>query len=453
MAEFEQLALFPHVSQKQLTPDNNLLKINGDMGTFKDNMQAPIHSWFRYPAGYSYKFVNVIFDHFGIQTGDWIYDPFSGTGTTLVCAKQRGIHGYGVEAHSFVHWIADVKLQWNYEFNQLRNDLEPLFKRAQRFVREHIETVKIENVFPELIYKCYHLQDLKELYLLREFILHEVIDYDVQQLLKLALTDNLRNAAAAGTGWPYIAPNKNTGDKPAKGAANLFEKRAWKMYSDLWEINRSTSSKAEIINVLGDSRTQQKLENEQIKLALTSPPYLNNYDYADRTRLETYFWGITQSWRDITEMYRNHLMVAATTQIVRRDYVVETALTSEIQAIAPDVYDTIQDAVLQLADLRLQKGGKKDYDLMVALYFNDILLVIQETYRVLRRGGYFCVVLGDSAPYGVHIQTEELIGKLGLAIGFSHYEYQQLRTRGGKWKDNPQRHTVPLREGVVILTR
>jgi SAM-dependent methyltransferase len=172
-----------------------------------------------------------------------------------------------------------------------------------------------------------------------------------------------------------------------------------------------------------------------------------------RTRLETYFWGITQSWRDITEKYRNNLMVAATTQIVRRDYDVETALSPEIQSLAPSVYETIQNAVLRLADLRLKKGGKKDYDLMVALYFNDILRVMQETYRVLQHGGHFCLVLGDSAPYGVHVKTEELIGELGLAIGFSQSEYQQLRTRGGKWKDNPQRHSVPLREGIVILTK
>jgi ubiquinone/menaquinone biosynthesis C-methylase UbiE len=90
---------------------------------------------------------------------------------------------------------------------------------------------------------------------------------------------------------------------------------------------------------------------------------------------------------------------------------------------------------------------------MVALYFNDIVKVIRETYRVLRPKGKFCLVIGDSAPYGVHIQTEELIGKLGLAIGFKDYEYQEFRTRGGKWKANPQRHSVKLREGLVILTK
>jgi ubiquinone/menaquinone biosynthesis C-methylase UbiE len=90
---------------------------------------------------------------------------------------------------------------------------------------------------------------------------------------------------------------------------------------------------------------------------------------------------------------------------------------------------------------------------MVALYFNDILQVLQETYRVLKPGGHFCLVLGDSAPYGVHIKTDEVIGQLGLGVGFSRYDYHELRHRGDKWKENPQRHRVPLREGIVILTK
>ncbi|MCX7840405.1 MAG: hypothetical protein N2559_13280, partial [Anaerolineae bacterium] len=57
------------------------------------------------------------------------------------------------------------------------------------------------------------------------------------------------------------------------------------------------------------------------------------------------------------------------------------------------------------------------------------------------------------APYGVHIPTEEYLGKLGVGIGFQRYEIQQLRTRGEKWNHNPQRHKVALRESVLILEK
>lgn len=453
MVEIRQLSLFGEEAEEgpalQRGRSNRVL---ADFGTFKDSLRAPIHNWFRYPAGYSNKYVDTLFDECGVAHGDWVYDPFSGTGTTLLCAKKKGINGYGVEAHSFVHWVAGVKLFWEYDFVALLRQLEYFLSQCRDFLKESAEDVGLQGIFPELIYKCYHPQDLKELYLLREFISNEVTHPRVQDLLKLALTDTLRKAAAAGTGWPYIAPNKNTGDKPPKKAATIFEDTVWKMYGDLVSVAKDHPA-CEIHNVLGDSRQRQSLEDNQVALALTSPPYLNNYDYADRTRLETYFWGIARTWKDITEQFRNKLIVAATTQIVRNQHQVESALSENIRLLDPEVYQTLQHTVLELAQRRLTRGGKKDYDLMTALYFNDMVAVIRETYRVLKPGGKFFVVLGDSAPYGVHIPTETLIGKLGIAIGFSAFEYIEFRTRGGKWKDNPQRHDIPLREGSIILTK
>jgi len=448
--EPKQMTLFDDFA---LDEDVQKAESVAEMGTFKDSKRAPIHNWFKYPAGYSNRFVMDMMRRFEVGSGNWIYDPFSGTGTTLVCAKQAGVNGYGVEAHSFVHWVANVKLFWEYHYASLPSTINKLLQQAGEWVVQKRATVVIEQVFPELIYKCYHPQTLKELYLLREFITHEVTAVPIRDLLKLALTDALRSAAAAGTGWPYIAPNKNTGDKPPKDAVALFCKTVNRMVQDLETVIREDRPSCEISNVLGDSRQRQFLDDGQIDFALTSPPYLNNYDYADRTRLETYFWEITHSWKDITEQFRNKLMVAATTQIVRKNYVVEAALSLDVQAAHPKVYAALQMAILELSRRRLEKGGKKDYDLMVALYFNGILSVLQETSRVLRTGGHFCLVIGDSAPYGVHIPTEEFIGQLGLGVGFSDYTYEAFRTRGGKWKVNPQRHTVPLREGVVILKK
>ncbi len=423
-----------------------------ESGTFKDSKRSPIHSWFKYPAGYSNRFVADIINRFEIGAGHWIYDPFSGTGTTLICAKQFGINGYGVEAHSFVHWVASVKLFWDFDYTVLEVEINQLLDQAKAIVTSKSQHTSIDGIFPELIYKCYHPETLIDLYILREFIIKEVNITPIRELLKLALTDTLRTSSAAGTGWPYIAPNKNTGEKPPKNAVSIFSKTVKKMYEDLFYIG-NTKYSSETHNILGDSRHRQTLEDHQIDLALTSPPYLNNYDYADRTRLETYFWEITQNWKDITEQFRSKLMVAATTQIVRKNFDVETALSLDVKAVNAWVYEYIQASVLELSKRRLNKGGKKDYDLMVALYVNDILAVLQETYRVLRPGGHFCLVIGDSAPYGVHIPTEKIIGELGLGIGFSEFKYEEFRTRGGKWKENPQRHSVPLREGVVILRK
>ena len=203
----------------------------------------------------------------------------------------------------------------------------------------------------------------------------------------------------------------------------------------------------------GDAREiEEYMDRNSVDMVLTSPPYLNNYDYADRTRLETYFWGIYDSWGAITREVRDHLIVAATTQI-RRNQMSKLMLCPNVRRVSKEIYKEIHEIVHRLSKLRLEKGGKKSYDIMVAGYFEDMLKVIQGAYRVLKAGQPFILVLGDSAPYGVHVRTDELIGELALAVGFSQFDVQVIRTRGEKWASNSQRHKIPLRESIVTITR
>ncbi len=71
----------------------------------------------------------------------------------------------------------------------------------------------------------------------------------------------------------------------------------------------------------------------------------------------------------------------------------------------------------------------------------------------LRTGSPFILVLGDSAPCGVHIPTDKLIAQIALDAGFKQSRIEVLRTRGDKWAKNPQRHKVPLRESNVTLIK
>ncbi|MER3458223.1 MAG: hypothetical protein C4309_06005 [Chloroflexota bacterium] len=59
------------------------------LGTFQDSLRAPIHRWFKYPAGYSYRLVEALIEDYGLDAMSWLLDPFVGSGTTSVVAKQR----------------------------------------------------------------------------------------------------------------------------------------------------------------------------------------------------------------------------------------------------------------------------------------------------------------------------------------------------------------------------
>ncbi len=420
------------------------------LGTFQDNLRAPIHHWFKYPAGFSYKLVETLIDDKHLAPGHWLLDPFVGCGTTSVVAKEQGINSIGVEAHPFVWWVAKVKCFWEYDMQSLHRSMLRLITRLHR---ADLGAAEATNKYPALVHKCYSPTNLQKLNFIRDVISEMDCSDEERDFFLLALTDTLRTASKAGTGWPYIAPSKYH-EKQERDAIEVFCHQVQVMYKDLLVIQerRKGPERVECRLLLRDARDPYPVEPESIDLAITSPPYLNNYDYADRTRLEMYFLGWAKSWGDITKQVRDKLIIAATTQI-RRTAFPDDPLGSELRELAPRIYAELSDKIYQLGKMRLCKGGKKSYDLMVAGYFNDMFQVLKQVYRVMKRDSEFVLVLGDSAPYGVYIPTEEYLGELGLAVGFGGYRVRELRERGGKWGHNPQRHKVMLKESLLTLIK
>jgi DNA modification methylase len=447
-----QLSLFEEISNQFEEQANQ-----SQWGTFKDSLKAPIHSWFTYPAGFSYKAVEYNLRLNKIKKENVIYDPFMGSGTTNVTAKILGINSYGIEAHPFVFKIARTKLNWKIKRSEIFNAIKIIANQINNQKKQSDEDIKdyLKNEFPELVLKCYENKTLLDLLLIRNTILDSGFQPDLIDLLLTGLTSVLRQLSIAATGWPYIAPKKIKTTSFKKDALLEYSRCLLKMIDDI-EITIEEANKNSINtfhNIFNnDSRNTTKIiSSNSIDNVFTSPPYLNNFDYADRTRLELYFFGEARTWSDITKNVRTKLITSATTQITRDDphYI----LSKDLLSSCPQVYYFLEEAVAKLGKLRLIKGGRKSYDHLVSGYFNDMYLVLTDIFRVLKNGTKAVFVLGDSAPYGVYIPTDELIGKIGVSVGFSNYTINMLRSRGEKWKGNSQRHTVQLRESVVTLSK
>jgi DNA modification methylase len=421
------------------------------LGTFQDCLRAPVHRWFKYPAGFSYRLVETLITEFRLTQSHWILDPFVGCGTVSVVAKQQGVNSVGFEAHPFVYWVARVKCFWEFDMKRLHRKLVELLAYVRSPSACDLSRQDL-NAFPELLHKCFSEQNLRKLKFLRETIKGFDLLPEERDLFLLALVDTLRTATKAGAGWPYIAPSEYH-EKQERDAIEVFCETAEMFYQDLMTIRANWRKLPVTCDLLlHDARQPYPLDEASIDLAVTSPPYLNNYDYADRTRLELYFLGWAKSWRDITEQIRERLIIAATTQVRRTEFDGEP-LSDELKFLAPAIYKELRIKITQLSHIRHSKGGKKSYDLMVAGYFNDIIQVLKQVYRVLKPGAPFVLVLGDSAPYGVHIPTDVYLGEIALGLGFRRYTIQTLRKRGEKWRNNPQRHKVALKEVLLTLWR
>jgi len=354
------------IKEIPITPQKDI----SQWGTFKDSLKAPVHRWFTYPAGFSYKAVENSLDTFGIKQGQVVYDPFMGSGTTNIVAKTKGINSYGIEAHPFVIEITKTKLFWDIHIDDIFFHLHQIKDALKNWSNHQPNNLKtfLENEFPELILKCFLEPTLYELLGIRNS-LQKIDDINLKRFFRTALICTLRDVSIAATGWPYIAPNKIKITSMSKKGFETFEGTCEKMIGDLQTIRKNsvkTTSNHEI--VLGDAR-QTNFPSQTADYIFTSPPYLNNFDYADRTRLEMYFMGEAKNWSDISKNIRTKLMTSATTQISRSDP--KYTFGTNFKVNCAKEYEFLKKQVEKLAVLRTQKGGKKSYDLLVIGYFND----------------------------------------------------------------------------------
>jgi hypothetical protein len=191
-----------------------------------------------------------------------------------------------------------------------------------------------------------------------------------------------------------------------------------------------------------DARSCQGVLDGWADLIITSPPYANNYDYADATRLEMTFLGEINGWGDLQNAIRTHLVRSCTQHVAPLTGKTLGVLKEPIlKPIAAEL-----SATVALLDAEKEThGGKKPYHAMIAHYFLDLAHVWQALRRVTRPGGRACFVVGDSAPYGIHVPVDRWLGELAVAAGFKSFRFEKLRDRNTKWLN--RKHRVPLHEG------
>jgi hypothetical protein len=406
-------------------------------GTFVDNLALPIHRWFRYSAGFAAQWVEQVLADWGIGPGHVVLDPFAGSGTVPVVCDSLGIASFGTEAHPLVARICKAKLLWSTPPDRVASFAAAVLKHAQNRKPD-------VSAYPSLIQRSFDTDVLVSLDNLKASWVSLRDSSPESELVWLALIAILRPTSKAGTAqWQYILPNKTK--KKVIEPLLAFRQQIEIIKTDIrWMQAKARQSYAEII--ADDARKLAESVPSQIDAVITSPPYANNYDYADALRFEMTFWGDVNGWGDIHNAVRRHLIVSSSQHSSRERLQADDVLRSE--SVQP-IRDELQQVVETLATVRETHGGKKHYHTMIAAYCRDIGLVLRQLRQVCKPGSRMCWVIGDSAPYGVYCPIERWIGTLAVAAGFSSYRFDKLRDRNIKWKN--RKHRVPLKEGLLWI--
>ena len=275
--------------------------IHRNTTVFVDNMAKPVHRWFRFSAGFSAEWTEAVVREFALtSTQLTVLDPFAGSGTTLIAAQAAGASlAIGVESHPFIARVARTKLAWR--------DIDPeVLVERSRLVLKRALPHKRRNV-PALLEKCYPSETLAELDGLHRAIQEESEGDETDDLLWLALVAILRDCSPVNTAnWQYVLPNKRK--RRSAEPRDAFEAKVILMAGDIAALRENARSETKTILLEDDARQCAAVRDSSIQLVVTSPPYPNNFDYADATRLEMTFLGEVRGWGDLQTAVRDRLV-------------------------------------------------------------------------------------------------------------------------------------------------
>jgi hypothetical protein len=352
------------------------------------NVSYLIHNYFKYPCKFipqipSWALENLISN----KKAKKVYDPFLGSGTTLVEAALHGHCGYGADIDPLSRMLTKVKTNSysTQDIAELRKILNRLSdKRALANFKKYIPALPNINLF-------FDKKTIEELASLRGRIerIKNVAHYEFFLVMfasiirKASLTDD-------------VSPKPYVSKKHPKRKVDwfaLFIKKSSEAILRAEEFSKAKSGK--LVRVESDARNSN-IKSNSIDIAITSPPYINAFDYVRSLKLENYWLGLVDD-ASIEVLRKNNIG----TESARKD---ERNLNKPPKSLVTAV------ALIAKVDMRRSK--------VVSEYFFDMNLNLQNVHKLLKKGAKYVIVVADSDIRGVAVPTSEILILLAKQIGF-----------------------------------
>ncbi|OIP89183.1 MAG: hypothetical protein AUK26_12195 [Syntrophaceae bacterium CG2_30_58_14] len=390
---------------------------------FMENREVPVHRWVPWIAGFSARFVEDCFRLFLPTCPARRYrvlDPFAGVGTTLISALQAGHNAVGFEINPYAALACRAKIEAvSIDLQQLDQAIAEYDYASRNGSRTAVGAIppgfasRIPFFSPQV-----------------EGQVHGFFSF-LDRVTPQALVDIFKVAfGAVMVGFSNYTYEPSLSTRPGAGkplieqadvhAAVLAKLR--KIRSDIaWLQSRRASSDAPqgVVHLMSFMEADSVLKPQSVDLAVTSPPYLNNYHYVRNTRPHLYWLGLMDSPNDLRGLEQNN--IGKFWQTVRGQGRIDiTFEDSDLVEVLGAIRETRTDKGVYGG------GGWANY---AASYFNDLYRFLEVLSRCMKPGGAAVIVVGNSIIQGHEIKVDQVLGRIALQRGFTLERIEVLRTK------------------------
>lgn len=437
-----------------------------------------LHSWLKYKEGFSANLVNILLDEFNIQAGDWVMDPFMGSGTTALVCQMRGINCVGYDIMPISALSINAKnAVLEYNLAEIRNlidaiknlQLPPSYSGTTPYI-----TIT-EDAYPE--------KNSQFLHFITAWIDQQTFSDVVKNLLRLCIVNSLERCSytiksGQYLGWDGRSPKViNANKQRAAQGKRLLPTKAVRdtiqdaketildelthVYNDIQAVQNAgkTNKAAEIDFIQNSVLYELPLVSEGLLSGvITSPPYCNRYDYTRTYALELVYLGLNE---DAIKKMRQSLLSCT---VESRSKIEE--LKSYYEKINQvDRFNYISETISANAAfseiISALKARKDNGDLnnngvirMVEGYFTELAFIYAELYRACKKGASVAFV-NDNVRYGGEvIPVDFLSSSFAEQFGFTTKVIYSLKQQKGNSSQQMAKFgRVPLRKSITVWTK
>ena len=287
------------------------------------------HYLFRFPAKFHPPVVRKLIYEYSCP-GDYILDPFCGSGTTLVEAAVAGRNAVGVDVDPVAAFVSRVKTH-RYKPSQLKASADLLFQKLAELrrlggkhyvkgftdiTRDELNAVvsaeglwlpEIPNLFHW--FRKYVILDLARINGAIQALQAPITHKDFFRLCFASIIRAASNADPVPVSGLEVTSYMKRKEREGRiiDPFMLLDRSVSKALKAICEFRRKLDNTSAVSTKQADARYLSSSLRRTFDVIITSPPYHNAVDYYRRHKLEMFWLGFTKTQEDRLELMRSYV--------------------------------------------------------------------------------------------------------------------------------------------------